>query len=591
MILMKYIEIKKDAIDSIIVNPGQFIYCNDTGDFYLDADKNSRILITEEIMCLEKESDREDIFQPLLNQVYFVLESKKFYKYEGTWFTIKDLSNFLCIMLHDNQYRGSEVIRDGEKTAPVTLAECVYNEDTNMDLQEEIEASSKLTLTKTKFVYVEVVRDGQKSFKIPFPLENYDFRTNYMHVVIDSYLIEPHRYTIKDDEFLVLDNTVGNLQSGQLILFLFYYNVYVNLNDGVLLSTQNYRDLSVTESKLAAGAVSNRALSKHSVSLGKLTPDFKLPTEKLADGSVTTVKLADDAVTADKLSNNSVTSVKIADNAVNTSKIALQAITAPKMADDAITTNKIVDANVTAAKLAPGAVDSTKLADGSVTTAKLATNAVTEVKITDASVTNRKIANGAINVDKLSDNSVNTAKIVNGSITDVKIATNAVNNSKIIDDAISTNKIANEAVTDTKIAPGAVNNAKIVDNAISTNKIANEAVTHAKLGNGSVINSKLADNAVTTNKIANEAVTDTKIVNGAVNNAKITNNAVTGNKIAGGAIESGHINSNLRLPAGQVTENTSKKFATEHQLSKIDMISISKTEPTPTGVGHVWIGW
>jgi len=99
----------------------------------------------------------------------------------------------------------------------------------------------------------------------------------------------------------------------------------------------------------------------------------------IADGSVTTAKIANDAITADKISPN----VSFAPDDGS--------ITAAKLANNAVTTAKLADANVTTAKLADANVTTAKLADANVTTAKLANNAVTTAKLADANVTAPKI--------------------------------------------------------------------------------------------------------------------------------------------------------------------------------------------------------
>ena len=104
-------------------------------------------------------------------------------------------------------------------------------------------------------------------------------------------------------------------------------------------------------------------------------------TGDIADGAVTGVKLAPNAVNnskilngavnAAKLSANAVTVAKIANNAVSTPKLSTASVTRPKIAPNAINASKIANAAVTAAKIAPDAVNRFKIADGAVTAAKL----------------------------------------------------------------------------------------------------------------------------------------------------------------------------------------------------------------------------
>lgn len=70
------------------------------------------------------------------------------------------------------------------------------------------------------------------------------------------------------------------------------------------------------------------------------------------------------------------------------------------VADGSVTTDKLANKAVTTAKLDDGSVTRQKLASGSVHTGELADGAVTSAKLGDVSVTNAKIANGAITANK-----------------------------------------------------------------------------------------------------------------------------------------------------------------------------------------------
>lgn len=81
------------------------------------------------------------------------------------------------------------------------------------------------------------------------------------------------------------------------------------------------------------------------------------------------------------LANGAVTTDKLASLAVTTGKLADGNVTTPKIADDNVTTAKIANLNVTTPKLSDGAVDANKLAANSVTTPKLVDGTVTPPKI------------------------------------------------------------------------------------------------------------------------------------------------------------------------------------------------------------------
>lgn len=95
----------------------------------------------------------------------------------------------------------------------------------------------------------------------------------------------------------------------------------------------------------------------------------------LADGSVTTPKIADSAVTENKLASQSVSSKKIKDATIGASKLGVNSVTTSKIADKAVTFEK--------------------LDDNSVTTSKIEDNAVTKEKIEDEAVSSPKLTKGA----------------------------------------------------------------------------------------------------------------------------------------------------------------------------------------------------
>jgi hypothetical protein len=85
--------------------------------------------------------------------------------------------------------------------------------------------------------------------------------------------------------------------------------------------------------------------------------------------------------------------------------------------DGEVTTVKLANLAVTSAKIAEGAVGTTKIADGSITTAKLAVNSVATDDIIAGAVTTVKIADGAVNSAKMSNTGVGAGAYTAANIT------------------------------------------------------------------------------------------------------------------------------------------------------------------------------
>lgn len=127
----------------------------------------------------------------------------------------------------------------------------------------------------------------------------------------------------------------------------------------------------------------------------------------IADGSVTTAKLAADAVDG----------TKIADDAVDSEHIAADAVDSEHLAAGAIDTEHLGDGQVTTAKIAADAIDGTLIADDAVDSEHIADGAIDSAHIGDAQVIEAKIATGAVSTDKIADDAITQAKlatVVNG---------------------------------------------------------------------------------------------------------------------------------------------------------------------------------
>ncbi len=113
------------------------------------------------------------------------------------------------------------------------------------------------------------------------------------------------------------------------------------------------------------------------------------PAAVVANGSVTTVKIVDEAVTADKIAANAVTTEKIEDEAVTAAKLNADVagdcigLDAASGAINVKVDDMTIEAGNDALQLKAGGVDTAHLADDAVTSAKIAAGAVTADKLAD----------------------------------------------------------------------------------------------------------------------------------------------------------------------------------------------------------------
>lgn len=91
--------------------------------------------------------------------------------------------------------------------------------------------------------------------------------------------------------------------------------------------------------------------------------DGAVTSEKVAPGAIGTAAIADAAVTYDKIKDKAVGSAKLADNAVSAKKIASDAVQERHIFDGSVTQSKLAAESVSSAKLAPNAVTNEKVGD------------------------------------------------------------------------------------------------------------------------------------------------------------------------------------------------------------------------------------
>ena len=149
--------------------------------------------------------------------------------------------------------------------------------------------------------------------------------------------------------------------------------------------------------------------------------------------------------------------------------------------DGTITSLKLAAQAVTQAKIAVNAIQGSVIAAGAITASKIGTDAVETAKIADNAVTNALIATDAVNQDSIAANAVTATQIVSGTITASEIASNAITTAKIAAGQINADKIASNAITAVKIEAGAIVAGKLAADSIVATNIQSNAVTAVKI--------------------------------------------------------------------------------------------------------------
>lgn len=177
-------------------------------------------------------------------------------------------------------------------------------------------------------------------------------------------------------------------------------------------------DISGSETKKATAtgivqAALGKTVDKGGLSEGVILPN-KIKWDSLPAGSINGEGITINTLPGDRLTDGSVTSGKVGE------------LTSVNLADSAVTTPKI----------ALGAVATEKLADGAVTSLKLGTDAAIG-NITDGSLNGGKLTNGTVNGgQKLTAGSVTAAVMGGSSVGTASLQAFAVTEGKLADDSV-----------------------------------------------------------------------------------------------------------------------------------------------------------
>ncbi|WPP49608.1 tail fiber domain-containing protein [Catalinimonas niigatensis] len=146
-------------------------------------------------------------------------------------------------------------------------------------------------------------------------------------------------------------------------------------------------------------------------------------------------------------------------NSTGNAQINENAVGSTELQNLSVTTNKLADASITSAKLGNNAVESTKIIDGAVTTAKLANDAVDATKIADGVIENIHVsATAAIDGSKINPN-FGTQK-ASSAITEATDAPNTLTTKGYVDGLeVGINRITPLAAANIIVGNGTANQA------------------------------------------------------------------------------------------------------------------------------------
>lgn len=248
--LITFKKVLKKELEYVSIMPAQIIYCTDSREIFLDNLEMERINITTSSIYFNNYEELEAIYNPLINKIY--IAGNSIYRFlNDKWDLIEFFSEVEDVISDLDEFEKSILCDKNTLIAPRTLANNVFMDDGSR-LTSALDSTQILKVIKTKAVYVEADNNSQRVFNIPFPKENYDFlRGDHMSVIIRGNLIECERYHINNGN-LILDSTVTPLNMGEIVLFIFYYQINYDLNENCIIGTKNLENGCVTNEKLSS---------------------------------------------------------------------------------------------------------------------------------------------------------------------------------------------------------------------------------------------------------------------------------------------------------------------------------------------------
>mgnify|MGYP005986865977 CR=1 FL=1 len=140
-------------------------------------------------------------------------------------------------------------------------------------------------------------------------------------------------------------------------------------------------------------------------------------------------------------------------NTINTAMLEPLSVTTAKIAADAVDGTKIADDAINSEHYTDGSIDTAHIADLQVTTAKIAADAITGAKIADDAIDSEHYTDGSIDTAHIGDAQVTGAKIAADTVAEANMADDAIGSAQL--KTLSTLLIINSSGTTVKTIHGA----------------------------------------------------------------------------------------------------------------------------------------
>jgi hypothetical protein len=267
---------------------------------------------------------------------------------------------------------------------------------------------------------------------------------------------------------------------------------YIQTTDSITLNTSNV----VWQQFASAGQlVGGDGISRVG---NTLTADVDNTSVEISGGKIA---VKTDGVGTDAIAPLSVTGAEIANGT----------ITSGKLAADSCTTTQVQNLAITTAKLATASVTTSTIADDAVDADKIAANAVGQTAISANAIQTSHLSTGCVDSDAIGAAQVLSATIAGNAVLTSHIGAGQVQNTNILDNSCTANKLASNSCVSSKIPSNNILETHHVSGGVSERALASNSVSQAKMKASSVGTSQLIAGSVTNSVLANNSVTGSKL--------------------------------------------------------------------------------